>query len=465
SKENKGYRQKGKYNNKGKHLGWYKNGKISVELPGQPELQDTKVDVTYYLNDVSDQLSQVLMTYGVDGNYDAAYTYGLERINVEDIDETRPESQDPLYYLYDGLGSVRYMVKPDGNMRDHYRYDEYGKPAPGNSKLSPDGAINLNNTFGYTGEMWDEETDLLYLRARHYEPETGRFLSRDTYEGELGNPLSRNLYAYVENNPVNRIDPDGHIPIIPLLVKAGANGAADLMAQATMNYFFNPRTYGNIGKSFKNVNWWQVGRSSAEGLIPWKTPGGKIGRAAGTAIVDVLFNAKYQGSRYTAEKAMDDFAFGFITDLAGGGLGEVINKYGIKAVTKGLNRIGLGHLIKGTSKTYFNLAKQATKNPKSTEVVLGKYNQGGVSYTKVAESRGATYFQLDKWTDVVKEVGEKNIWNINESFIRQQANAKKTFILSHDPAQATGYFANEVNLLKDMGYSFIKEGSVWRALK
>ncbi|PKM41649.1 MAG: hypothetical protein CVV03_12020 [Firmicutes bacterium HGW-Firmicutes-8] len=149
------------------------------------------------------------MTYGEDGKYDAAYTYGLERIEVEDIDETRPESQDPLYYLYDGLGSVTYMVKPDGNMRDHYRYDEYGKPAPGNSKLSEDGRINLNNTFGYTGEMWDEESNLLYLRARYYEPETGRFLSRDSYEGELENPLSKHLYAYVRN-PVNHIDPTGH---------------------------------------------------------------------------------------------------------------------------------------------------------------------------------------------------------------------------------------------------------------
>lgn len=149
------------------------------------------------------------MNYGEDGKYDAAYTYGLERILVEDLDETRPESQDPLYYLYDGLGSTTYLVKPDGNTRDHYRYDEYGKP-PGDSKLSPDGAINLNNTFGYTGEQWDEETNLLYLRARFYEPETGRFLSRDSYEGEPENPLSRHLYAYVENNPVNRVDPRGN---------------------------------------------------------------------------------------------------------------------------------------------------------------------------------------------------------------------------------------------------------------
>jgi len=87
------------------------------------------------------------MTYDEDGNFDAAYTYGLERIEIEALDDTRPESQDPLYYLYDGLGSVTFMVKPDGNKRDHYRYDEFGKPAPGNSKLSEDGRNVLHNTL------------------------------------------------------------------------------------------------------------------------------------------------------------------------------------------------------------------------------------------------------------------------------------------------------------------------------
>jgi len=120
---------------------------------------------------------------------------------------------------------------------------------------------------------------------------------------------------------------------------------------------------------------------------------------------------------------------------------------------------------KGASNTYSNIAKHASKNADSTEVVLGKFNQGGVSYVDVAKERGATYFQLDDWNGVVNQVGEKNIWNVNETFIRQQASANKTFILSHDPSKATGYFAQEVNLLDDMGYSFKKAGSVWKAVK
>ncbi|PKM41756.1 MAG: hypothetical protein CVV03_11600, partial [Firmicutes bacterium HGW-Firmicutes-8] len=62
---------------------------------------------------------------------------------------------------------------------------------------------------GYTGELWDEEDDLLYLRSRYYQPEVGRFATRDGFPGFAVNPLSLNKYGYVENSPVNYVDPLG----------------------------------------------------------------------------------------------------------------------------------------------------------------------------------------------------------------------------------------------------------------
>ena len=225
------------------------------------------------------------------------------------------------------------MVDRNGNIVNNYTYDEWGNITTSNETIS--------NPFKYAGEVYDSETGLYYLRARYYDPTVGRFINEDTIEGQVTNPLSLNVYTYCGNSPVGYVDPSGHIPIAPLLAKAGANGAADFMTQLFMNYYFNSNTAGDIGASIGAVNWWQVARSTLEGLIPWKTPGGRLGRAAVTAVGDVLVNALYYGNDYSVEQALQDFGIGFIGDLAGGGLGELISKYGSKSVAIGLKKLGI----------------------------------------------------------------------------------------------------------------------------
>jgi outer membrane protein assembly factor BamB len=51
--------------------------------------------------------------------------------------------------------------------------------------------------------------DLLYLRARWYDPATGRFLTRDPFPGLASLPQTQHAYVYVGNNPVNLTDPSG----------------------------------------------------------------------------------------------------------------------------------------------------------------------------------------------------------------------------------------------------------------
>ncbi len=52
--------------------------------------------------------------------------------------------------------------------------------------------------------VFDEEIDLYYYRARYYDSELWRFISRDP----IWQIDDINLYAYVGNNPVMFIDPD-----------------------------------------------------------------------------------------------------------------------------------------------------------------------------------------------------------------------------------------------------------------
>jgi uncharacterized protein RhaS with RHS repeats len=48
-----------------------------------------------------------------------------------------------------------------------------------------------------------------YLRARFYQPETGRFISRDPLDGDIFSPPSLHKYVYAGCDPVNKVDPSG----------------------------------------------------------------------------------------------------------------------------------------------------------------------------------------------------------------------------------------------------------------
>ncbi|MCR9252380.1 MAG: DUF6443 domain-containing protein [bacterium] len=244
------------------------------------------------------------------------------------------------YFMKDHIGNTRLVISenmvvsqgisyPEIIQRDDYypfglTYDSY---SIGGDKVK----------YLYNGKELHNELGLNWYHygQRYYDPEIGRWHSGDPSAMKMP---TISPYAFAFNNPVLYEDKDGEIPIIPLLVKAGANGAADLMLQVAMNYYFDDKV-SSIDEAFDNVDWIQVGRSSLEGLIPWKVPGGRLGKAAATAVVDVSINAFKAGSNYSAQQALQDFAIGFVGDLAGGGIGDLVAKYGAKGVARGITKI------------------------------------------------------------------------------------------------------------------------------
>ena len=105
------------------------------------------------------------------------------------------KNSDNLYYLYDGLGDVVMLFNSGGPVAASYEYDAYGN-------TEQDGTAPYN-PFGYKGEYFDTETGFVYLRARYYDPSTGRFINEDPIRD--GN----NWYVYANNNPIRYIDPWG----------------------------------------------------------------------------------------------------------------------------------------------------------------------------------------------------------------------------------------------------------------
>jgi RHS repeat-associated protein len=77
------------------------------------------------------------------------------------------------------------------------------------------------NGFGFTGQDADTSTQLVFLRARQYDPETGVFLSRDP----LGVNGGLNTYTYVASDPINGIDPQGTVAFWDTVVAAGVGAA------------------------------------------------------------------------------------------------------------------------------------------------------------------------------------------------------------------------------------------------
>ena len=101
---------------------------------------------------------------------------------------------DGLYYLYNGQGDVAMLTNADGEVVASYTFDAYGNAQQENTVYNP---------FGYRGEYSDRETGFIYLRARYYDPSTGRFINEDPIRDGL------NWYVYCGNNPIVFVDPWG----------------------------------------------------------------------------------------------------------------------------------------------------------------------------------------------------------------------------------------------------------------
>jgi RHS repeat-associated protein len=150
---------------------------------------------TTFAWDLATPLAQVLAT-----SDDVLNLYGLARIG-----EVR--DGEWAYSLGDALGSMRQWADGGGAVTYAGGYTPFGV------EMWQEGSSA--SAWGYTGEWWDAQAEILYLRARWYEPGVGRFTQRDVWGGDGLRPRSLHAYVYVENNAVNLTDPSGLVPYIP----------------------------------------------------------------------------------------------------------------------------------------------------------------------------------------------------------------------------------------------------------
>lgn len=108
-----------------------------------------------------------------------------------------------FYYHYDPLGNVVNLTDASGATQWTYSYEPYGNPLT----TTQNGGSAPANPIRYSGQYLDT-TGLYNLRARQYDPTTGRFNETDPSPGGLTDPYVA-AYIYGADDPTRYDDPSG----------------------------------------------------------------------------------------------------------------------------------------------------------------------------------------------------------------------------------------------------------------
>lgn len=141
-------------------------------------------------------MGNILMETNNGGTATAYYLHGQGM--VAKIDVARNQV---YFYHHDYRGSTIAMTSNSQSIVNKYNYDAFGKVMEKNETVP--------NRFCYVGRwgVMDEGDGYLYMRARFYDSETGRFLSEDPV-------WHTNLYGYAGGNPVMMVDFEGATPVL-----------------------------------------------------------------------------------------------------------------------------------------------------------------------------------------------------------------------------------------------------------
>ena len=231
------------------HLRSMSGGSVTIVYDGDGNrVAKTVSGVTtqYLIDDLNPTGYPQVVEELVGGAVTRQYTYGLQRISQNQLISS---TWTPSFYGYDGFGTVRQLTSTAGTVTDSYDYDAFG------NKINSTGTTP--NNYLYRGEQYDSDLGLYYLRARYYNPLTGRFMSRDLNAGNLIDPKTLHKYLYAGGDPVDLADPTGRASalenalIIAVVVEVTVPKYAPLLC-AAIEAVESGYTLRDLGKSVLN---------------------------------------------------------------------------------------------------------------------------------------------------------------------------------------------------------------------
>ena len=145
------------------------------------------------------------------------------------FDETGTWAEN-LYYTHDLLKNTTALFGIRAGRRALYEYGPYG------NIVRMEGNAAEDNPFRFSSEYADDELGLVYYNYRYYNPQNGRWISRDP----MMERLQENLYGYVGNSATIFIDFLGQIDSVTLYaaksLAAGMTEAEVLANLAAIGY-------------------------------------------------------------------------------------------------------------------------------------------------------------------------------------------------------------------------------------
>jgi RHS repeat-associated protein len=122
----------------------------------------------------------------------------------------RRDNRGLHFYHQDHLGSTRMLTTGQGRVIARYSYQPFGAPLKHTGPAATD--------IQFTGQWHDDNTGLIHMGAREYDPVRARFISADTITPDESTQAA-NRYIYAYGNPLSWTDPTGHQPDDPPLTR------------------------------------------------------------------------------------------------------------------------------------------------------------------------------------------------------------------------------------------------------
>ena len=133
------------------------------------------------------------------GSIQALNTFGANGL----VSRHTTATNASVFYTFDERGNLAQRLDSNGVVLSTDLYDAFGART---GTAPPSDPWGFGAQWGYQS---DNETGLVLCTNRYYDPQQGRFLTRDP----IGYAGGVNLYGYTANNPVNEDDADGSNPV------------------------------------------------------------------------------------------------------------------------------------------------------------------------------------------------------------------------------------------------------------